>query len=366
MVPSAQAAGFSQGNVVVYRVGDGTATLSANAAPVFLDEYTPTGTLVQSIALSPAPTPPNRQLTASGSATTEGFLTLSADGKFIVFTGYDAPVATLALPGTTAAAVNRVVGRVDATGAVDTSTAINSLTSAFSGGNPRGVTSDNGNNFWLVGSNTGVVFATRGSSASTVISTSQTNLREANIFAGQLYISTAAGTAFRIGSVGAGLPQIAGQTVTGLPGFPTSGASNGFLFARLGNVGAGFDTLYVADDGSSQLQKFSLVGSSWVSNGNIPAGTARGLTGVVVGSSVTLFGTNGSNLFTFTDNSGYNAPISGTITVRASAGTNKAFRGVAFTPSNSAPPTVAATRASRCLSSGGGPPWITLVMRSRR
>src|SRR5882724_11589061 len=166
MTPSVQAAGFSQGNVVVYRVGDGTATLSANAAPVFLDEYTPTGSLVQSIALSPAPAAPNRQLTASGSATTEGFLTLSADGRFIVFTGYDAAAGTSALPGTSAATVNRVVGRVDASGLADTSTALNSLTSAFSGGNPRGVASDAGTNFWLVGSNTGVVLATRGSSAS--------------------------------------------------------------------------------------------------------------------------------------------------------------------------------------------------------
>src|SRR4051812_42155426 len=132
--PSAEAAGFTQGNIVVYRVGDGGTALSANAAPVFLDEYTPTGTLVQSISLSPAPASPNRQLTASGSATTEGFLTLSADGRFIVFTGYDATVGTAALPGTAASSVNRVVGRVDATGVVDTSTALNSTTAGFSGG----------------------------------------------------------------------------------------------------------------------------------------------------------------------------------------------------------------------------------------
>src|SRR5207248_6179313 len=48
-IPTASAAvPFTQGNIVVYRVGDGSSTpgLSSNAAPVFLDEYTPTGTLV--------------------------------------------------------------------------------------------------------------------------------------------------------------------------------------------------------------------------------------------------------------------------------------------------------------------------------
>jgi hypothetical protein len=44
-----RAANFTAGNIVVYRVGDGTAALGSTATAVFLDEYTPSGTLVQSV-----------------------------------------------------------------------------------------------------------------------------------------------------------------------------------------------------------------------------------------------------------------------------------------------------------------------------
>ena len=47
----ANAARFTGGNVVVYRVGDGGSALTNAAAPVFLDEYGPTGTKAQSVAL---------------------------------------------------------------------------------------------------------------------------------------------------------------------------------------------------------------------------------------------------------------------------------------------------------------------------
>src|SRR3954471_6125404 len=90
LLPTVRATGgFTLGNLVVYRVGDGSAALGSGATAVFLDEYTTAGALVQSI---PMPTTVNgvqKRLTASGSATTEGFLTQSADGRFIVLTGYD-------------------------------------------------------------------------------------------------------------------------------------------------------------------------------------------------------------------------------------------------------------------------------------
>ena len=48
----AHAARFTGGDVVVYRVGDGRPQRSPNAAaPVFLDEYGPTGTEIQSVPL---------------------------------------------------------------------------------------------------------------------------------------------------------------------------------------------------------------------------------------------------------------------------------------------------------------------------
>jgi hypothetical protein len=90
---------FTAGDLAVLRIGDGTTALSGAAAPVFVDEYTPTGSLIQSIAL---PTEPgadgtNARLTDSGSASSDGGLTLSADGTHLALGGYDAPVGTAAV-----------------------------------------------------------------------------------------------------------------------------------------------------------------------------------------------------------------------------------------------------------------------------
>lgn len=255
-----QAAGFTPGNIVVYRVGDGAAALGSTATAVFLDEYTPAGALVQSIAMPTAVVGSNRRLTASGSATSEGFLSLTSNGQYLAVPGYDAALGTAAVAGTTSASVNRVVGRVDSSGTIDTTTAISD---AFSGGNPRGATGD-GTNFWVVGSVSGVRLVTLGSSgASTSISTTNNNLRATNIFAGQLYASSGAGTGLpRLGTVGTGTPTTSGQTITQLPGISATATITGFFFADLNAGVAGVDTLYVADDGANQVQKYSLVGGT--------------------------------------------------------------------------------------------------------
>src|SRR5437762_199335 len=72
----ASAAAFILGDLVVVRVGDGTAALSSAATATFLDEYTPGGVLVQTIPLPTALSGLNQPFTLSGSATSEGFLAL--------------------------------------------------------------------------------------------------------------------------------------------------------------------------------------------------------------------------------------------------------------------------------------------------
>ena len=332
------AASFSPGNLVVYRVGDGSASLTSNATAVFLDEYTPAGALVQSIAVPTTTVGANRRLTASGSATTEGLITRSTDGQYILLTGYDAMLGTASITGSTSASVNRVIGRVDALGNIDTTTA---LTDAISGGNPRGAVSTNGTDIWISGTSTGggIRYTTLGSTASTQISTTVTNLRATNIFNGQLYVSTASGSAVRLGTVGTGTPTTSGQTITNLLGFPSStGSPYAFFFADLNGGVAGVDTLYVADDSApGQIQKYSLVSGSWTASGMISAASVRGLTGVVSGTTVTLYATtggtsSGGTLFSFTDTTGYNASVSGAATPIAVAAANTAFRGVALAP----------------------------------
>ncbi|HZR22713.1 MAG TPA: Ig-like domain repeat protein [Vicinamibacterales bacterium] len=334
-----QAAGFTLGNIVVYRVGDGSTGLGSAAAPVFIDEFTASGTLVQSIAMPTSVNGANRRLTSSGSATNDGFLTLSADGRYVMVSGYDANVTTASVATTTSSAVNRVVGRIDNAGTVDTSTVFNGTAgNSFSGGNIRSVASTDGTSIWAIGSVSGVQFLTLGATSSTQISSAITNLRVAGIFAGQLYVSTASGSAVRVGTVSGGTATTTGQTIANLPGFPTSGSPDAFFFADLDGT-PGVDTLYVADDGG-QVQKYALVSGNWVPKGSVAIATARGITGTVQGGTVTLFvtGSNGATLFSVTDSSGPTGTLSGTPTTLASAGTNKAFRGVALTPSNSQPP----------------------------
>ncbi|HET6248148.1 MAG TPA: Calx-beta domain-containing protein, partial [Tepidisphaeraceae bacterium] len=85
-------AAFTPGDLVVYRVGTGTGALSSSSTAVFLDEYSPGGTLVQSIAMPTAAgagSTPN-PLTATGTTTNEGFLTLSANGQNLLVPGYAA------------------------------------------------------------------------------------------------------------------------------------------------------------------------------------------------------------------------------------------------------------------------------------
>ena len=91
---STLAAGFTAGDVVVYRVGTGTAALSSSATPVFFDEFDASGKLVQTVALPTAASGANKPLLASGSASSEGLLTLSGDGSFLLAPGYDTAPGT--------------------------------------------------------------------------------------------------------------------------------------------------------------------------------------------------------------------------------------------------------------------------------
>lgn len=326
MASVASAAAFTPGNLAIYRVGTGTGALANTGNAAFVDEYTTSGTLVQSIPLG---------VIASGTATSEGMLTLSADGRFLVATGYASTGAT-SIASSASASNNRVVARIDAAGNVDTTTR---LTDFSTGNNPRGVASTNGTDFWVVGGAGGIRYTTLGSTTSTQISTSVTNLRTAAIYDGQLYTSTSSGTAVRVGTVGTGLPTTIGQTITNLAGIPTSGSPYQFVLLDTSATVPGVDTLYVADDSPGTIVKYSLVGSSWVSNGSIAATAIRGLTGVVTGSGVQLFGTTGASsstgggtLYGLLDPAGYNATIGGTVSNLATLSntSNQAFRGIAF------------------------------------
>ncbi|MFM9025630.1 MAG: hypothetical protein ACKON7_09880, partial [Planctomycetaceae bacterium] len=322
-------AAFTPGNLVIYRVGTGSAGLTTAATEVFLDEYGTNGSLVQSIAMPTTDSGSNQTLTAAGNSTTEGMITRSTDGSFIIATGYDAAVGTASVNGTStggASPINRVIGRVAADGTIDTST----TTTAFSGTSIRSAASDNGAQFWATGGNTGTVYQALGAAgAGTTVSTTVTNQRSVGIFNGQLYASNASGSNTRVTAVGTGLPTTA-TTASQLSGLPATGNANQFFFADL-DGSPGVDTVYLALDAGT-IQKYSLVSGTWTTNGSITAAAVRGLTGSVSGTTVTLYATAPTNFWTVTDASGYNATVTATVTSLKTPSANTEFRGIAFAP----------------------------------
>ncbi len=366
--PAAVAAPFTPGNIVVARIGDGSAALNTAAAAVFLDEYTPSGTLVQSIAMPTAVTGNNRILTVSGNATSELALARTADGRSLVLAGYGAAPGYTAVTASTAADVVRVVGLVGTDGSVNTST---SLGSAFSGSNVRAVASVDGTSFYVSGNSSpssnpaGVEYVTLGGFNPTQLITVPNNVRVVNIAGGNLYISTGSSPYIGLSAVGTGLPTASGQTATLLPGAPgnsggTTPSPYGFYFADLSSAVAGVDVVYVVDDRATTgggVQKWSLVAGTWVLNGII-AGTGvtlRGLDGNTNGTSVSLLATSPTGLFVLADNAGYNvAPTLSTLPAAIAApaaGSNTAFRGVAFAPTTPAP-TIASFTPTSGLADG--------------
>jgi hypothetical protein len=138
------------------------------------------------------------------------------------------------------------------------------------------------------------------------------------------------------------VPTSTGNAITNLPGVAGGTVSAvQFFMADLSEAEAGLDTLYISHDGAPALQKYSLVGGTWASNGSIGvnADDYRGLTGSVSGSTVTLYATrdrasNADDIIMLADASGYNGAFAGTPTVLAtmSSAANFRLKGIDFVP----------------------------------
>lgn len=328
---AAMARPWGVGDLVVVRVGDGSVGLTSVSTAGFLHEYTTAGVQVGSaIALPSSALGSNRALTLGGSTSSEGFLTLSSNGRYLTMGGYDVGPGTLAVAGTASATVNRVVGRIDDNMVIDTSTA---LADAFSAGNIRSVCSDNGTNFWVGGNNQGVRYAAFGAASSTQVLATPANARVTNIFSSQLYTSSGSSPFIGVSSISGGLPTTAGQTATLLvPDGGTTPSPYDYFYSDA-------NTVYVADDrtivNGGGIQKYVFSAGSWslayTLTNTLSAGV-RGLCGVVDPTgAVTLYATtaqsNANQLVTVTDGG-----VASPCTILATAAANTAFRGVDFAP----------------------------------
>ncbi len=222
-----------------------------------------------------------RNLTNSGTATSESRLDVSTDGRYLLVGGYDALIGTSAIAGTSVASVNRIAGRVDyslapgAAGAIDTSTR---LTTAYDGSNIRFVTSYDGSGFWTAGTSAngnatgGTWYIPYGTSGGAQLQDLVDNTREVQIVSGNLYISSSSATLDGIAQVGnSGLPTTAGQPIgnggnpvidTGVTNhaFPNNGTYTFTSFASTYDfLFTDANTCYIADDrnGSAYVGKNS-------------------------------------------------------------------------------------------------------------
>lgn len=284
------------GAFAVLRVGSG-ATLGSAAAPVFVERYGADGTAVDTLALPTTPSGDHAAFVLPGTSTTFGAMARSADARYLVAGGYDAAVGTTSLGSSSPADVNRIVARIDAAGAVDTTTRI---TNAYtgSGGAFRSATSDDGTAFWLGGTGTqgGVQYTTFGTTAaSTLITLAGDNVRVVHVYEGQLYGGSGSAALAPVFQIGTGLPTTSGQSRDILPGLSDTGDPCGFLLVDVDPSVPGVDTLYIADatGGGGGIQKWTFADGTWTRSATTFTGTTpfRGLTGLVLGEVVVLYAT---------------------------------------------------------------------------
>ncbi len=344
---------FTAGHLAVLRVGDGSTPISNAGTPAQVlqfDTYTAnqSGTVITSLPQVAATNTTGqiipKAITQSGSSISEGDISLSVNGSYLIVAGYNSYAGETGVANSTTD--DAVIGKIDATGSANTITSFSRAT-CFNGSNFRSACTNDGTGYWSSGTSSGstggVWYITDGSSSSTTaaqVSTTITNTRTINIYNSQLYASTMSGSN-RLLNVGNGLPTTSGNTETNL--LTASGDPYSFVIVNInGNY-----VMYIASLSSQTIDKYSLVSGTWMSNGSFSTTSPssnfpRGITGNInCSGTINLYTTVSTTatsrptiLNKYIDNAGYSQTIniSATVTTLATAGTNYAFGGVAFTP----------------------------------
>jgi hypothetical protein len=348
---------FTEGNIIVQRIGDGSVDLSNQGNKVFLDEYTPAGALVRSIEM-PSTNVGGINYILNGTNDTEGALSRSPNGLYVSMFGYNgvAPYGSSVLSASPAT-LNRVVATINNSGTISYML----LDDYPAGGQAqRSAITTNGTDFWLA-SGSGVGYRNTSSTSTTIVSTitapsATSSFRTVTIADGNLYASTTIGTTnVKVGQIGTGLPTSTGTAYNPLSGIETGIVPHQLLFFDLDATVPGVDVLYLCDESTGAtannggIRKYSFVGGTWVFNGKIGGlDKYRHIAASASGNTVTIFATHsggnalggGGALVTAVDNTGYNVAPTATPTLLSSvSGTSKiAYRGVSFVPTATALP----------------------------
>jgi hypothetical protein len=333
---------FQPGDLLVEQIGNGTAAVTSNGAPIFLDEFNPNGTLVQSFMLPDVGNGTSGNLAIiEGSAGSDALMTISSNGQYVAFSGYSANVGgSTSITGAAASVIPRVVGTLSVNGTLN----IVSLGStAFTANNIRSAySSDDGSEIWSAGAGgSGGIWVTSGGS-STELGTAVGNA-SVNAAGGQLFASNKAS----IVAIGTGEPTSAGQAINSTLITPSSGNLGQFFFVDQ-NGSTTPNVLYVANNAAntSAILKYSLtsgnfITGTWTADGCISIGSLGNATNGTLditgyehpNGNVTIYGTasSGSAVFDFLDSTDMGT-VSGTATAIITAPSNELFRSVVVVP----------------------------------
>ena len=326
LAAAAAQAQFTAGNLAVFQVGNGSSALTSAGTAVFLDQYTVAGSFVNSVSI---PSTGASALVTSGSANSEGALSLSANGRYLVFAGYNTAAGTASVASSTSATVPRGVATVDASGnynlAATTSTAL-------SANNIRSATSDGSGNFWAAGANGGTIYYNSGTTAITNQSTSVNN-RVIQDIGGNLNFSTGSGSTRGIYEIN-GAPTTTGNTAVNIINASSLGSVSPYDFAFNANLTLAYiadSDAYTTSAGFGGIEKWAFNGTAWVFQYSLPT-VGVGADGLAVdfsGANPVIYATSadGTSLFDVVDTGS-----SSTANSLASAGANEAFRGLDFAP----------------------------------
>ena len=335
--------GFTPGNIVVNRIGNGSTPLTSAASAINVVELNTSGTIQQTISTLFTGT---NLLTESGTGTSNG--NLNSYSTLLGVPGYNLDLTTAGVSSSNTKATN-ILG----TGATVVNRVVFPTSGSplpFTGDNFRSIIPTSSTTFYASGNSsslTGGIWYYNGTSY-TQISTTQTNTRNVEIFNGNLYFSTGSG-AKGIYQVGTGLPTSSGQTATLVV---ATASPYGFSLSPDGN------TMYVADDGNISgntgggIQKWTKSGSTWTRQYTFEV-QVRGLTVDYSNTNAVIYATTitaGANKIVKIIDSGSLAASSDVVL----AGSNYVFRGVDFAPA-AAPsaPTIGTVTQTTCSTSTG-------------
>jgi len=320
---------FTSGRLVAVQTA-GSASKGGSA--VTLAEYGIDGTPGTSVAIPATGATPLQM--AAGSGGSEGFLTRSPDGTYLVLAGYSTSATGIAdITATDAVGTPRVVFKVAANGNYSQ---VGSSSSFYSGNDIRGAISD-GTNYWAAGASgatDGIDYF--GPSTATALATG-VKAYGLQLFNNQIYFSTqktnTVTPSFGIYALGSGMPTSGSIT-------PTLLISIGTATPEDFSINPTTDVCYIAinlNTAAGGIQKWTKTAGTWSLAYTLGTGATNiGAYGLVVdysGTNPVLYATTnesnsvGNRIITITDTG-----ASSTATTIVAATANTFFHGIAFSP----------------------------------